>query len=124
MTSFFTTLIPFAQLRPDMLLIDASFDLSDVEAGQRAYAAGHMPGAHYLHLDRDLSGPKTGTNGRHPLPNRAAFAARMRELGLSKQTQVVAYDAQGGMYAARRGGCCAGSAMRTLRCSMVASKGR
>ncbi|XHS78431.1 sulfurtransferase [Burkholderiaceae bacterium UC74_6] len=101
MTSFFNTLIPFEQLRPDMLLIDVSFDLSDTDAGERAYAAGHMSGAHYLHLDRDLSGPKSGTNGRHPLPDRAAFAARLRALGLSKNTQVVAYDAQGGMYAAR-----------------------
>jgi len=101
MTTNFTTLIPFDQLRPEMLLIETSFDLADTQAGERGYAAGHMPGAHYLHLDRDLSGEKTGTNGRHPLPDREAFAARMRALGLSKHTQVVAYDAQGGMYAAR-----------------------
>jgi len=99
--SRYTTLIPFDALRADMLIIDVSFDLADTAAGERAYAAGHMPGAHYLHLDRDLSGAKTGTNGRHPLPDRATFAERMRSLGLSKQTQVVAYDAQGSMYAAR-----------------------
>jgi len=99
--SVFTTLIPVEQLRAGMLLIDVSFDLSDVTAGERAYAAGHMPGAHYLHLDRDLSGAKTASNGRHPLPDRSAFAARMRALGLSTHTQVVAYDAQGSMYAAR-----------------------
>ena len=99
--SRFTTLIPFDALRADMLVIDVSFDLADTTAGERAYAQGHLPGAHYLHLDRDLSGSKTGTNGRHPLPERSAFADRMRALGLSKQTQVVAYDGQGSMYAAR-----------------------
>ncbi len=99
--STYSTLIAFEDLQPGMLLIEASFDLSDTAAGELAYAAGHLPGAHYLHLDRDLSGAKTGSNGRHPLPDRAAFAARMRALGLSKGTQVVAYDRQGGMYAAR-----------------------
>lgn len=103
--SLHTTLIAFEDLRPGMLLIEVSFDLGDTAAGERAYAAGHLPGAHYLHLDRDLSGEKTGPNGqfrgRHPLPDRAAFAARLRALGLSKSTQVVAYDRQGGMYAAR-----------------------
>jgi len=99
--SIYSTLIAFEDLQPGMLLIDVSFDLADTDAGERAYAIGHLPGAHYLHLDRDLSGEKTGSNGRHPLPDRAVFAARMRALGLSKNTQVVAYDRQGGMYAAR-----------------------
>ncbi|HEY4083552.1 MAG TPA: sulfurtransferase [Burkholderiaceae bacterium] len=96
-----TTLISAAELSPSMLVIDVGFDLADTDAGERAYAQGHLPGTHYLHLDRDLSGAKTGRNGRHPLPDRAAFAERLRALGLSTDTQVVAYDAQGGMYAAR-----------------------
>ncbi|MBA4341683.1 MAG: sulfurtransferase [Methylibium sp.] len=84
-----------------LLLLDLSFELANPEAGALAYARGHLPGAYYLHLDRDLSAPKTGSNGRHPLPGREAFAARMASLGLSADTQVVCYDAQGGMYAAR-----------------------
>ncbi|MBN8495084.1 MAG: sulfurtransferase, partial [Burkholderiales bacterium] len=48
------------------VLLDCGFDLADPAAGERAYAAGHLPGALYVHLDRDLSGPKTGRNGRHP----------------------------------------------------------
>ncbi|MDN3920719.1 sulfurtransferase [Roseateles violae] len=106
-----TTLIDAAALqqliatRAPLLLIDCGFDLADSAAGERAYAEGHLPGAHYLHLDRDLCGPKSGPDGafrgRHPLPERAAFAATMAGLGLSTNTQVVAYDAQGGMYAAR-----------------------
>ena len=101
----YPTLISAAELRAlpteKRLLIDVGFDLTDPSAGQRAYAAAHLPGAHYLHLDRDLSATKTGTNGRHPLPDRAGFAAKLTALGLSADTQVVTYDAQGGMYAAR-----------------------
>ena len=51
-------------------------DLADPAAGERAYAQDHLPGAIYAHLDRDLSGAKTGRNGRHPLPDRAAMATR------------------------------------------------
>lgn len=86
---------------PAPLLIDVGFDLADTAAGERAYAQDHLPGAIYLHLDRDLSGAKSGANGRHPLPERQAFAAQMARLGLRAGRPVVAYDAQGGMYAAR-----------------------
>lgn len=102
-----TTLIsPDAlQALSDALVLDCSFDLADPEAGARVYAAGHVPGAHYLHLDRDLCGPKTDASGRfhgrHPLPTRADFIARVQALGLRAGQQVVAYDRSGGMYAAR-----------------------
>jgi thiosulfate/3-mercaptopyruvate sulfurtransferase len=82
-------------------LVDCGFDLVDTALGERDYAAGHLPGAVYAHLDRDLSGPKTGRNGRHPLPDRAAFAATLGRLGIGPDTPVVAYDRQGGPYAAR-----------------------
>jgi thiosulfate/3-mercaptopyruvate sulfurtransferase len=83
------------------VLLDCSFDLADPEAGHRAWQAAHLPGAHYLHLDTDLSGAKTGANGRHPLPDRAAFSRRLSALGIGAATPVVTYDAQGGPYAAR-----------------------
>jgi thiosulfate/3-mercaptopyruvate sulfurtransferase len=87
------------------VLLDCSFDLADPAAGQRAWAEGHLPGAFYLHLDDDLSGAKEGADGRfrgrHPLPERAAFALRLGALGIDAATPVVAYDAQGGPYAAR-----------------------
>ncbi|MBY4594132.1 sulfurtransferase [Ottowia caeni] len=83
------------------VLLDCSFELTDPGAGQRAYDTGHLPGARYVHLDRVLSAAKTGSNGRHPLPNREQFAANMAALGVSDDTQVVAYDNAGGMYAAR-----------------------
>lgn len=84
-----------------VLLFDCSFDLANPNAGEQAFAAGHIPGARYLHLDRDLSGAKTGKNGRHPLPTRDALVETLVNHGLKAQQQVVAYDAQGGAYAAR-----------------------
>ena len=84
------------------LLADCSFDLADPGAGERNHAQRHLPGALYLHLDRDLSAPKTdGARGRHPLPDRAAFARHLAGLGLCDDLPVVAYDSSGGIYAAR-----------------------
>lgn len=104
----YTTLISAANLHERMtaapgsvLVVDCRFDLLDPKAGETAYAAGHLPGARYLHLDRDLSGPKSGKNGRHPLPDRASLVATLADWGLNAGQQVVAYDAQGGSYAAR-----------------------
>lgn len=101
-----TTLIACAELAPRLddagwVAFDCRYDLFDHEAGTRAYAEGHIPGAHYLHLARDLSGVMTGANGRHPLPDRDAFAALMGRLGVTRGVQVVAYDAGPGPYAAR-----------------------
>jgi thiosulfate/3-mercaptopyruvate sulfurtransferase len=86
---------------PRPIVIDTSFDLAHPDSGERRYRASHIPGAHYLHLDRDLSSAKTGRNGRHPLPDRAAFARTVGALGVAPRAQVVCYDAQGGVYAAR-----------------------
>jgi len=83
------------------LVVDTGFDLADVESGRRAWQAGHLPGSIYLHLDDDLSGPKTGTNGRHPLPDRRVFAERLGRFGVTPSTAVVALDRHGGVYAAR-----------------------
>ncbi|MFM7703370.1 MAG: sulfurtransferase, partial [Rubrivivax sp.] len=80
---------------------DCSFDLVDTAAGRRSFEAGHLPGAHHADLDQDLSSTKNGRNGRHPLPTREAFAQRLRDWGVNDDSQVVAYDGSGGMYAAR-----------------------
>ena len=101
------TLVSAAQLLElhrrgrSLMLLDTSFDLADIDAGLRTWRAGHLPGSIYLHLDNDLSGTKTGRNGRHPLPDRADFARTLGRCGISAQTPVVALDRQGGMYAAR-----------------------
>jgi thiosulfate/3-mercaptopyruvate sulfurtransferase len=86
---------------PDLFVFDCRHDLVHTEKGREAYAAGHIPGAYFLHLDEDLSGAKNGRNGRHPLPAPETFIARMEALGLSNASRVVAYDDAGGMYAAR-----------------------
>ena len=84
-----------------VIVIDCSFDLTNPAAGREMYQQGHIPGASYLHLDNELSGPKTGVNGRHPLPDPDLFVTRLRALGTNDDAFVVAYDAQGSMYAAR-----------------------
>ncbi|MFT4172727.1 MAG: sulfurtransferase [Rhodocyclaceae bacterium] len=102
----YRTLIDAATLgrhlnEPDWIIFDVRHELSDGAAGRQAYDAGHIPGALFLSVDDDLSGPKTGRNGRHPLPEQRVFAARLASLGVGDSTQVVAYDAHGGMFATR-----------------------
>jgi thiosulfate/3-mercaptopyruvate sulfurtransferase len=102
----FTTLISVADVAAHLddagwVVCDCRHDLADVEAGRRAYAESHIPGARFVHLDEDLSAHKTGRNGRHPLPDPDKFARRLGELGIANGKQVVAYDASGGPYAAR-----------------------
>jgi len=84
-----------------LVIVDVGFDLADATAGERAHRAAHLPGAPYAHLERDLSAAPTGRNGRHPLPERAAFAATVARLGITPATQVVVYDRQQSMFAAR-----------------------
>lgn len=86
---------------PDWLILDCRFNLADTAYGERAYAQGHIPGAHYLHLDHDLSSPITPTSGRHPLPDTDKLSAKLRSLGLNPQSQVVVYDDCGGAMAVR-----------------------
>jgi thiosulfate/3-mercaptopyruvate sulfurtransferase len=90
---------------PDWLVVDCRHDLLDLAYGRAAYGAGHLPGAVFADLEQDLSGPKTDAagvfQGRHPLPEKAALVHTLRAWGVHAGTQVVAYDAHGGMYAAR-----------------------
>lgn len=82
-------------------VFDCRHDLTQPQAGEAAYRTAHIPSAHFLHLDRDLSGIKTGSNGRHPLPDPMTFATNLMQRGVSNDTQVIAYDDAGGMFAAR-----------------------
>lgn len=102
-------LIGVAQLQALMaealppVLIDCRFQLAQPAAGETAHAAGHVPGALYAHLDRDLSGDTAVQvgQGRHPLPTVADFERTVRRWGIGSHTPVVAYDDAGGMFAAR-----------------------
>ena len=60
---------------PQVVVVDCRFELANTAAGEAAYQQEHIPGAAYAHLDRDLSGAKTGSNGRHPLPSPDALRA-------------------------------------------------
>lgn len=86
---------------PGWVAVDCRFSLVDPGAGRAAYERAHIPGARYVDLDRDLSRPPTAQEGRHPLPSRKAFAARLGALGIDNTTAVVAYDDADGAIAAR-----------------------
>jgi thiosulfate/3-mercaptopyruvate sulfurtransferase len=102
----FTTLIDTASLaellgRDDLALFDCRFELGKPAWGEGEYAQSHIPGAQYLHLDRDLSSAITTSSGRHPLPDPHGFAQRLAALGARSDSQIVAYDQGNGAHAAR-----------------------
>jgi thiosulfate/3-mercaptopyruvate sulfurtransferase len=103
----FNTLITPAELAarlsdPAYVVVDVRHDLARPERwGEDQYAAGHLPGARFAHIDRDLSAQKTGRNGRHPLPSTDDAAALFGRFGIAAGTQVVAYDQGSGAYASR-----------------------
>ena len=86
---------------PAWVIFDCRSVLSDPLAGPHMYAETHIPGARYLHLERDLSSPVTPESGRHPLPDPLSLAEKLGHAGVGEGTQVVAYDDAGGAYAAR-----------------------
>jgi thiosulfate/3-mercaptopyruvate sulfurtransferase len=100
----YTTLISPSELHAQLkstVVIDCRFDLAKPEAGREAYAIGHIAGAQYAHLDLDLSASKSASTGRHPLPESNRLAATFGKWGINDRSQVVAYDADSGMFAAR-----------------------
>src|SRR3989338_4149322 len=86
---------------PNWVVLDCRHDLFNPEAGRAEYEKSHIPGARFMHMDRDLAGPKNGTNGRQPLPDAATLAAKLGAAGLGAGEQVIAYDAQEGTNASR-----------------------
>lgn len=86
---------------PNFIIVDCRFQLADSDWGRQTYLDSHIPGAVYAHLDEDLSGPPATDNGRHPLPTPDALNALFSRLGISQDSQVVAYDNANGMIAAR-----------------------
>jgi thiosulfate/3-mercaptopyruvate sulfurtransferase len=86
---------------PAIVVVDCRHNLVDVGAGERAYRAAHIPGARFMHMDRDLSGAKTGRNGRHPLPDPAVLSTKLGLAGINGSKQVVAYDENAGIWASR-----------------------
>jgi len=102
----FTTLVSTDELArhlddPRWVVFDCRHDLSQPGLGRAEYLQSHVPGARFLHMDEDLSRPPRAGEGRHPLPEAAAFAAKLAAGGVGPDSQVVAYDAHGGVNAAR-----------------------
>ena len=86
---------------PDWIVFDCRHDLAAPAAGEALYRAEHIRGARFAHLDRDLAGEKNGSNGRHPLPAREAFAAFLVAAGVNRRSTLIAYDASNSLYASR-----------------------
>lgn len=103
----FTTLVTPADVAPRigdaaLVMVDVRHDLAAPDTwGAQQYRAGHLPGAVFAALDSDLSGPKTGRNGRHPLPTAEVAASFFGRLGLDESKQVIVYDQNTGMFASR-----------------------
>lgn len=87
--------------RDNLCVIDCRFDLLHPADGRRAWLEGHIPGAVYADLDKDLAGPKSATSGRHPLPDVRQMEERLGQWGVGNDTDVVVYDANSGAIAAR-----------------------
>ncbi|MGI9196915.1 MAG: sulfurtransferase [Candidatus Nanopelagicales bacterium] len=104
----FRTLITVEELRarlddPDLVILDARFSLDDEQWGKRAYADGHIPGALQADTADHLAGTIVpGVTGRRPFPEPDDFARQLGAWGIGDATQVVAYDADGGLMSAAR----------------------
>ena len=99
-----STLVSTGELAANLVkwrVFDCRHDLAKPELGEAQYKQGHIPGALFAHLDRDLSGKKTGKNGRNPLPDPQDFEKWLEKAGLAPKDQVVCYDGGPGSMAAR-----------------------
>jgi thiosulfate/3-mercaptopyruvate sulfurtransferase len=99
-----TTLVTTDQLAKNLAawrVFDCRHDLMKPELGEQQYRQAHIPGARFAHLDRDLSAPRDGRNGRHPLPYSGAFFAWLGQQGIRPSDQIVCYDGSSGVTAAR-----------------------
>jgi thiosulfate/3-mercaptopyruvate sulfurtransferase len=86
---------------PQLALVDCRFDLREPTGGERSFALGHIAGAVYAHMERDLSDPAKKGRGRHPVPEADQFCAALARWGITPQHQVVAYDSRDGAMASR-----------------------
>ncbi len=78
-----------------LIVADCRYNLFDHELGAREYAEGHIPGAYFLHMEKELISPVGEHGGRHPIPDMDSFRDSMNRIGLTGDTTVVAYDNDG-----------------------------
>jgi len=86
---------------PNVVVVDCRSNLANPEEGRESYERDHIEGAFFLDMNRDLSGPVREHGGRHPLPDLGELSLRFGAIGIGAGVKVVAYDDQGGCYAAR-----------------------
>ena len=99
-----STLVSTGELAANLVkwrVFDCRHDLAKPDLGEKQYRDSHIQGALFAHLERDLSGRKTGKNGRHPLPDPQDFEKWLEKTGLTPKDRVVCYDAGPGAMAAR-----------------------
>ncbi len=102
----YTTLISALELSKQLnnsnwVIIDCQSSLADTEAGAKSYRMEHIPSAHYVHLDKDLSSQVRAFTGRHPLPDFTLLAKKLGLWGIDNSTQVIVYDNASGAFASR-----------------------
>lgn len=84
-----------AQVIDRCIVVDCRYDLANPKAGATGYAQGHIPGAQFIDMDTQLSGERTGGNGRHPMPPAESVRGLLESIGLQDDTQLVVYDVGG-----------------------------
>lgn len=122
----YTTLISANELakhldQPDWVIFDCRFSLADAGLGTKAYRQGHLPGARYADLNKDLSLQALSHTGRHPLPDFAVLAKKLGDWGVSNRSQVVVSTTPAGPLPAACGGSCARWAIKMSLCWTAAS---
>ncbi|MEN0661321.1 sulfurtransferase [Caldifermentibacillus hisashii] len=85
----------------DVKIVDCRFSLNKPDEGERLYKAGHIPGANFFDLEKQLSAPVSKHGGRHPLPDIEKFRREIEKAGIDNTKTVVAYDGGEGAFASR-----------------------
>ena len=90
-----THFISCAELKAQLgkvVIFDCRFNLMNKSLGREQYRAGHIPGAYFLDLEKDLSSPPARHGGRHPLPDEASLSKKLRDAGVNQHSAIVVYD--------------------------------
>jgi thiosulfate/3-mercaptopyruvate sulfurtransferase len=93
-----TTLIGADELAHDIdrcIVVDCRYDLANPRAGAPAFAQAHIPSSVFIDMDTQMSAPKSGRNGRHPMPSKEAVHSLLESIGLHDDTQLIVYDVSG-----------------------------
>ena len=85
----------------DWFIFDCRFLLKDPEGGLKKFVEGHIPGAQFADMDKDLASTMTPSSGRHPLPDPNELINKLKAWGVNNTSQIICYDDMSGAFAAR-----------------------